>query len=223
MRILIFDSGPLINLSMNGLLYLLEDLKKIFDGKFILTEDVKYEVIDRPLKIPRFELGALKIKDLLDKKILELPSSAGIDSSLLKEETESLMKKANTCVKTKNNQVNIISDAEASCLALSSQLTKMKVENLIAIDERTTRILTERPVNLQKLMSKRLHVNVEISCDLNPFSKFRFIRSTELVYVAYKKGLIKINHPKILEALLFATKFKGSSVSYEEINELKKM
>jgi hypothetical protein len=56
------------------------------------------------------------------------------------------------------------------------------------------------------------------------FSKFKFIRSSELVYVAYKKGIINLgNNKKVLEALLYATKFKGSSISFEEINELKRL
>ena len=67
MRVLILDSGPLINLSMNGLLYILEGLKAHFQGKIIITRQVKYETIDRPLNVPRFELGALRIKNLLDK------------------------------------------------------------------------------------------------------------------------------------------------------------
>ena len=78
MKTLIFDSGPLINLSMNGFLYILEELKKSFNGKFLITEQVKYETLDRPLKIQIFELGALRIQDLLQKKVLELPSSLNI-------------------------------------------------------------------------------------------------------------------------------------------------
>ena len=61
-----------------------------------------------------------------------------------------------------------------------------------------------------------------VAQDFKIFSKYRFIRSTEMVYVAFKKGLISLNGKKALEALLYATKFKGSSVSYEEIDAIKK-
>ena len=94
MKALIFDSGPLINFSMSGLLYLLEELKRRFQGKFFITEQVKYEVIDRPIKVPKFELGALMIKNLLAKKIIEFPSSLEIDSELIKKQTSFFMKKA---------------------------------------------------------------------------------------------------------------------------------
>lgn len=223
-KALIFDSGTLITLSMNGLLYILEKLKKSFPGKFLITNAVKYETLDRPIKVPRFELEALRIKNLIGKKILEFPESLGIDQSTLKEETIRLMEIANNSIEAKGKRIKIISEAETSCLALSKELTKRKITNIIAIDERTTRILSEKPENLEKIMSKKLHTRVHYSKkSLQDFKEFRFIRSTELVYVAYKKGYLEIKDPKALEAVLYATKFKGSSVSFDEINELKRL
>lgn len=223
-KALIFDSGTLITLSMNGLLYILEELKKIFQGKFIITEQVKYETLDRPINVPRFELEALRVKNLLDKKIIEMPNELGINSKEINKETEHLISIANHCVKANNSWIKILSEAETSCLALSKILTNQGIENIIAIDERTTRILTEKPENLKQIMESRLHTKVELyQNSLNEFKNFRFIRSTELVYVAYKKNLLKLKGPKVLEAALFATKFKGASVSYDEIEELKKL
>ena len=83
MKALIFDSGPLINFALNGLLYTLKELKKAFNGVFLITEDVKYEVIDRPIKVLRFELEALRIKQLLDEGVLQLPSSVGISDAII--------------------------------------------------------------------------------------------------------------------------------------------
>ena len=54
MKYLIFDAGPIISLTMNGLLPILEKLKKVFDGEFILTPSVKSEVIDRPMRIKKY-------------------------------------------------------------------------------------------------------------------------------------------------------------------------
>ena len=65
-KVIIFDSGALISFSMNGMTDVVEKLKGIFSGKFIITSEVKKEVIDTPIKIRRFELEALKIKHLLD-------------------------------------------------------------------------------------------------------------------------------------------------------------
>ena len=224
MKVLILESGTIINFSMNGLTHVIEELKKNFDGKFIITSQVKHETIDRPLKVPRFQLEALRVKDLLDNKIIELPSSLGISEEEISKETNRLMEIANHTIKQNGQWIKIVSDAEISCLAISSILTKKGINNIIAIDERTTRILSEKPENLKKIIDKKMHTNVELNLHhTEEFSKFKFIRSTELVYVAYKKGLIHLKDPKALEAALYATKFKGSSVSFEEIDALKKL
>lgn len=224
MKALIFDSGTLINLSLNGLLYVLEELKFKTEVRFFITKEVKYEIIDRPISIPRYELGALKIQNLLDSSVLELPSEIGVSDEKIEERTKKIMGLANSCVSVNNRAVEIVSPAEISCLALSQELTDKKIENLIAMDERTTRILCEKPEALEQLMSSKLHQKVFVKTkELKILSQFRFIRSTEIAYIAYKKGILKIQGPKALEAVLYATKFNGSSVSYEEINVLKKL
>lgn len=223
-KVLILDSGPLINLSMNGLLYILENLRKSFDGKFLITKNVKEEVYDRPLKIKRFELEALRIEELLNLKILELPQSVGINENELDRETKEIMNIANYSFKAEGQWINIISPAETSCLALSSLLTKKGIDNIIAIDERTARILSEKPENLEKLMSNKLHKRVTLeNQNIKKLEKLRFIRSSELVYVAYKKGLARVKGKKALEALIYATKFKGASISWDEVDALRKM
>lgn len=224
MKALIFDAGPLINLSMNGLLYILEELKKNFDGKFLITKQVKYETIDRPLEIKRFELGALRVQDLLDKKIIELPSSLTIDENKINLKTQEIMNKANHTVDIKGHWVDIVSEAEMSCLALVDKLSEKSIQSIIAIDERTTRMLSEKPENLERVMAEKLHQRVLVNKEnLSYFSKYRFIRSPEIVYVAYKKGILKPNVKKALEAALYGTKFNGSSITFEEIDELKKL
>ena len=224
MKALIFDSGTLINLSMNGLLDLLATMKKEFNGKFIITKEVKYEVVDRPIGVYRFELGAMRVQKLIDDGVLEMPSSLSLSEENIKKETQKLMDIANRSVDVGGKWVRIVSEAEISCLAVSSELSEKKIENLIAIDERTTRILSENPSNLERMMSEKMHHRVHVVIDnLKPFSKFKFIRSSEIVYVAYKKGLIDLKGKRVLEALLYATKFKGAAISFEEINELKKL
>ena len=224
MKALIFDSGTLINLSMNGLLYILEGLKKDFNGKFLVTEQIKQETIDRPIGIQRFELGAIQIQNLLDSGILELPDVLGIMPKDLEEETNKLLETANHYMQMRSHWIQIVSAGEMSCLALSDVLSKRGVETLIAIDERTTRMLAENPGALEKVMSEKLHQPVQLlESNFKAFASYKFIRSSELVYVAYKKGLVNLQGKKVLEALLYATKFHGAAISFEEIEELKKL
>jgi hypothetical protein len=209
---------------MNGLLYLIEDLKKNFNGKFIITEQVKNEVYDRPKGIKRFKLGALRIKSLLDKKIIESPSSLNITNKFIEEKTTEMMDLVNHSYKSRGQWINLVSKAEMSCLALNQELIKQKIDSIIAIDERTTRVICEKPENLEKLMTRRLHKQVRLkNSEIKKLKDHKIIRSSELVYVAYKKGIVKLKDPKVLEALIYATKFKGSSISFEEIDVLKKL
>jgi len=225
MKAIIFDSGTLINFAMNGSLEELKELKKIFNGKFLITSDVKKEVIDKPLTIKRFELEALKIKQLLDEKILEMPESIGVFKNEILRETENFLNLANNLFFSDNREIHLIDSGEASCLALGKILDNRKIENVIAIDERTTRMLGENPDNLIKLMSEKLHTRITAKKEkLKYFKDFRFIRSTELIYVAYKKGIIGLKDGNlVLDALLYALKFKGAAISDNEIMEIKKI
>jgi hypothetical protein len=224
MKALIFDSGALINLSMNGLLDILERLQKRWSGVFLITPQVKSEIVDRPLKIHRFELGALRIQQLFNQGLLKLPEKLNINSQELLQVTRHLLEKANHALQIKGSWLEIVSEAEMSCIALASLLNKKGVETLIAIDERTTRTLCESPRMLEQLISERMHKWAKIAgTDFSEFREYRFIRSSELVYVAHKKGLLGIEGKQALEAALYATKSKGAAISYEEIEALKKL
>jgi len=223
-KAIIFDSSTLISFAMNGLLPEFKELKKIFKGKFLIPKEVKKEIIDRPLTIKRFELEALKLKQLLDENIIEMPSSIGIDESKISHETNKILDVANNIFKGNGKYIHIIDSGEAACLVLSKMLTEKKIENVISVDERTTRMLGEKPENLKKLLQKKLHVNVQFKkSNFKFFKGFKFIRSSELVYVAYKKNLVRLKNENVLDALLYAVKFKGCSISDDEIREIKKL
>jgi hypothetical protein len=223
-KIIIFDASTLITIAMNGLLEELKMLKKLFKGKFIIPEEVKYEIIDRPIKIKRFELEAMKLQNLLEDGIIELPSSLGIDSKRVSKETEVLMSIANTTFEGKGKNIHLIDLGETACLVLSKILDERKIQNVVAVDERTTRMLCEKPENLKELLQKKLKIRINSDQEnYHHFAGFRFIRSAELVYFAYKKGIIRWKNKDILDALLYAVKFKGCAISEDEIQEIKKL
>ena len=209
---------------MNGLDYILKELKTEFQGKFIITQQVKKEVIDKPLTIKKFKLGALRGKKLLDDGVLELPEAIGISSSELHNKTQEIMNQVNKAYVADNELIKLIHDGEASCLALSLLASEKKIPSLIAVDERTTRMLVENPNNLKKLMKRKLHKSVHLRKNLPNLSKIKIIRSSELVYLAYKKGLTQLkNGINILDAMLYATKFKGAAISDDEIEQIKRL
>lgn len=221
--VVVFDASTLISLSMNGLLGELEKLKGIFQGKFIITKDVKYEVIDRPIKVKRFELEALRVMKLMRDKVIEMPESLGISDEEINKTKNKMMDIANNMFVGNKKNISIIHEGEASCLALSRILLEKKIPHVIAIDERTTRMLGEKPDNLKDLLRRKLSTNVQLKRkDFKFFRGFRFIRSTELMYVAWKKGLLELKDGKmVLDAILWALKFKGAAISSDEIREIK--
>ena len=224
-KAIIFDSGVLISFSMNGIIELIKKLKEIFSGKFLITSEIKKEVIDVPLGIKKFELEALKIKRLLDDGILEMPSSLGISDSEITKSANEIMTLANTCFSGSGREIHLLDVGEASCLALSRILTEKGIKNVLAIDERTTRMLAEKHENLREFLEKKLHVKISINHEsIKFFRDFKIIRSPELAYVAYKKGLVDLKDGKVvLDALLYAMKFKGASISEDEIEEMKRL
>ena len=114
MNAIIFDSGVLISFALGGLLDVLKKLKNIFPGKFLIPHEVVYEVIDRPMKIKRFELEALEIKNLLDEKVLELPESLEIKKEDISKGKEKLIEQANSLFSSEGKNIHLIDSGETA-------------------------------------------------------------------------------------------------------------
>ena len=220
MKYLIFDSGPIINFAMNGLLPLLIKLKKEFKGDFLITKEVKEEIIDRPLTIKRFELEALQIKALYNKGVIKLADITQEQVDELRNKRVELMNIANSTFKSKGKAIHLLDKGECAVLALSLLLNNAP----IVIDERTTRIICENPENLRKLLQKKFHSSIQANKEnYSLFKGFKIIRSVELAYIAIKKKLPELKDSKTLEAMLYGLKYRGCSVSEEEIQEVKRL
>lgn len=223
-KAIIFDASTLISLAMACLYEELRKLKENFNGHFIITQDVKKEVIDKPLTIRRFQLEGIKLKRFLDEKILELPEALGIKESDITARTKKIMKISNSTFSGEGKNIDLIDIGEASCIALSGILTEKKITNVLAIDERTMRSLCETPESLRKYLEKKMQIKIYAKKEnFAVFKNFKIIRSIELIYLAYKKGLVGEKNKRLLESLIYALKFKGCSASQEEIDEMIRM
>ncbi len=223
-KVIIFDASTLISFAMNGLFEEFKNLKKIFKGKFIITKDVKREIIDKPITIKRFKLEALKLKQLVDEKILEMPDSLGVTDKEISDKCNEILSIANNTFSGRGENIKIVSVGEISCLGLSKILNEKGVRNVVAVDERTTRMLGEKPESLEKLLRKKLHTKIISKKENFKFFRgFNFVRSSELIYIAYKKKLIELKNGMVLDALLWALKYKGCAISGDEIEEIKKL
>lgn len=220
-KVLIFDASAIITLFLSDLSYILKELKKIFPGKFIITKEVEIEVVKSPMQIKRFQLEALKVQELLIEKILEYPSSLGISDKEIKTQTSKVLEITNSTYFSNSESMKIIHSGEASCIALSYILNKKKIDNALVIDERTTRMIAENPENLRRLFERKLHSQVRAKKENYDFCKdIKIIRSTELIMIALKRGIIKLPgaSERKIAALLYAAKYKGCSISFEEID-----
>lgn len=218
-KALIFDTSSLITLALSDLLYVLEPLKKVFKGEFLITSDVKAEIIDRPIQERRFMLEALFFKKLFDTGVLSLYKKDSIE-----KEREKFLELSNTTFKSDNESIKMVHGGEASCLALYKVVPANK--KAVVIDERTTRMLCEAPENLRKLLESKLHKKIDANINnYSAFENIKIFRSCELVLMAYKFGIINLPAKKqtIIEALMYATKFKGCTVSNKEIEAAKKI
>jgi len=223
MKYLIFDAGPIISLTMNGMLGIVEKLKGVFDGEFVLTPAVKREVVDRPMKIKKFKLEALRVNDMIERGVFKM-SGGIVPQGKLEREKKRILKVVNGVLRVTatRKKIEIIHDGEAACLAFANLCG---CDNVIVIDERTTRMLSEAPEDLERMMEKKLHVPLDADVEsLKELKGFRFIRSAELLYVAWKKGLVHVKKSRdLLDALLYGVKFKGCAISSGEIEEMKKL
>lgn len=220
-KFLIFDAGPIISLSMNGLLFILERLKKDFDGAFVITPEVYREVVDRPMQSKEYKLEAIKVKHLIEKGVFTL-SKEFVDNSKLLVEKKKILKAANGVLRLEknNDKVTILHEGEAACLAFAMLCDG---EHLLVVDERSTRLLFESPENLRRLVERKVHSPISVHTRLvDSYRDVRFVRSAELVYYAYTKDLIGFGKGKdVLDGLLYALKFHGTTISSDEIEYLK--
>lgn len=214
-KALIFDASSIITLALTDLLRVLEPLKNSFQGEFFITEEVKYEIIDKPIKERRFMLEALFIKKLFDEGVLKLyPVSP-------REQLRTL-KTANSTFISAGEFIKIVHPGEVSCLVAYHSIDAEK--KAMVVDERTMRLLCESPENLRELLEKKLHKKISaIERNYSFFQNSKLIRSSELALIAYKFNLIDLpaKRSEIIRALLYATKFSGCSISSKEIDSLK--
>lgn len=226
MKYLVFDAGPIISLTLNGMLPVIEKLKEIFDGEFVLTPAVKKEVVDRPMKIKKFKLEALRVKNMIERGVFKMSGDIVSDAKLDRE-TKKVLKIGNGVLRTTSSgeKISIIQEGEAACLAF---VNLVKEDCVIVIDERTTRMMIEAPENLEGMMERKLHAPLDSTLSLlDGMKDFKFIRSAELLYVAWKKGLVLDSGGKkdkdLLDALLYGVKFKGCAISSREIEDMKRL
>ena len=226
MKSIVFDTGPIISLTTNNLLGLLNGLKESYKGNFYITEAVKRELVERPLMTKKFKFEALQVLRSINAGVLEI-----FDSKELRKKTFHLLDLANKCFSAQGNFIQIVHFAEISGVVVSI----LNDSEAFVVDERNMRLLIEDPDKLKEILGNKLHTTVSVNRNnLSEFraitKKIKLIRSVELVTVAYELGLLDkylVNIPQpdktLLDAVLWGVKLNGCSVSEREIEEIIKI
>ena len=229
MKSIVFDSGPIISLTLNNLLWILEPLQKRFGGDFYITTAVKQEIIDHPLQTKRFKYEAFQVLKMIKDGTITV-----YDSPTLGKTSTQLLDLANTIYAIKGQRLKLLHYAEMSVLAACLELGS----SAAVVDERTTRLLLENHNRIAEILRVRIHANPYVDIpSLNAFRSqmrgLKVIRSTELATIAYEQGLLKEYiadasavpnaQQELLEAVLWGLKLNGCSIGEKEINQLLKI
>lgn len=228
-KTIVLDTGTVISMVTNNLLWTFRYLAKKYKGQFLIPDSVKEELVNYPLKTRKFKFEALMINDLLLEGYIKVYHPPNLDKI-----SKELVSLANDMFIAKGNPVRVLHRAETDVLALAISLNS----DALLVDERTLRLLVENPEKLKHILENKLHTKISInSGNVDKFKKMvkniHVLRSTELVTIAYELGLLdryisvgKVVHKKfrkpLLEGALWALKLKGCSISKEEIEEILK-
>jgi hypothetical protein len=223
MKSIVLDTGPIISMVTNNLLWLLEPLKNHFKGDFFITKNVKMEMIDHPMQTKKFKFEALQVLNLLENNVIEVA-----DNSEIQDKAVKIFDSSNSIYQAKGKAISILHRTDTECIAAAVYLSA----DALVVDERTLRLVIEEPEKLRYILEHKLHTKVTI--DDKALRRFKsetklvkVIRSIELVTVAYELGLLNkyilhLDQPKknLLDAALWGLKLNGAAVSEEEIKEI---
>lgn len=220
---IVLDSGPVIAMTANNLLWAFRDLKRLHGSDILMPLSVKRELVDRGLETQRFKFEAIQVGSYVRDGTFHV-----VDDERVKKKTDLLLRVANRILTVGKRNVRIVQRGEMEAVATAIVFDA----DAIVVDERTTRTMIESPEELRGLMEHRLHKRLKV--DRQALKRFQeevkgvfIMRSIELVMVAYEHGLLDryiIDIPnartRLLESLLWGMKTEGCSVTVQEINEL---
>ena len=216
---IVFDSSSIISIVLNNLIPVLEEMKKNHNINFYLPAAVQRELVTIPIQGRRFKLEAMQLQKKIDEGLFT-PYS---EKNYLERSTK-LYSISNQIFNAEGKDMRIIQEGEIQSLVLASEL-----DGICVVDERTLRMLVEDAEKLKELLGSKLHTNIKINMqNLKIFRKdldVDIIRSSELMTVAYEKGLIQkyvsSKGLNLLDAVLWGLRLRGCAISTEEIEETK--
>ncbi|MBS3143836.1 hypothetical protein J4446_03115 [Candidatus Woesearchaeota archaeon] len=224
MNDLIFDTSAIISIATNNLLDVLEQLKKKFKGDFLISDAVKMEILDNPIKSRKYKLEAIMISNLIQNNIFKIYRNINIENK-----TMNLLNLCNNIFLAGNKPIKILDKAEVEALVLTQLL-----QGVYIVDERNIRLMVEDYRKLAILLERKLDTKITINNQnirlfKSEIKDITIVRSAELMTIAFEKGLFNeyenkySNKREILDGILWGLRLRGCAISTEEIEEVIKI
>ena len=214
---IVCDASPLISLSETCNLDCMEFLTER-GGEFLIPPGVRVEIIKNPMRIRKYQFSALRLRRILDHKILHL-----MGDRKTQRITNRFMNLANKLFWVKGKPLKIVHQGEAECVAMYIQYEC----DALLIDEKTTKLLVESPEVLMDRMKGEYEDKLSIrKKNLDALAKMTgdmtVLRSAEILAVAAEKGFFDDygrGKKEALSAGVYALKEAGCSLSWNEIKQ----
>lgn len=211
------DASSLITLTDAGLLGALIMTRQRMRNGLYITATVEDEAINYPMKKKEYAFSAVRLKRALDTGVFKIATANS-------ETTNYILETANSVFSIHGRPFHLVHAGEAEMLAAAID---SGIPNIL-MDERTTRTLLESPSDLRAHLTREFRTSVGVNnAALAEFQGLvggmSIIRSSEVVAIAYEKRYFKKFknlEKKAFESALYAIKFKGCAISFEEINEM---
>jgi predicted nucleic acid-binding protein len=217
-KYVVCDSGSLITFTSSCSADLLYFFKEKFKIQFVIPPGVEEEVVLYPLRkaIKKYMQSALRLKRAIEDDVINV-----IEIDELADEREHLLNVGNNILYARGKPLHLVDIGETEMIVLAKEIGA----ETVILDERTTRMMIEAPFKLKEHLEEELGVNIMVNkANLAEFSKYSTglsaFRSSELLILGYENGFLDKygEHAKeMLEAALYAFRFSGCSISFNEI------
>ena len=210
---IVCDSSSIISMAVNCMCSFLGEM----DAELVVNKEVFDEIVSRPSSSKRYALESIRIKKLFNDGVIKVQKA---NPRL----TDEIIDVSNSIYRVKKQYIKIIHRGEAGALALARDIDA----DGFMIDERTMRMILEDPEMLCSVLNRQTNQKVEINYkNLEVFRELvppvKIIRSSEVAAVTYEKGVLGRNlgdnRKEAFLAVLYALKFSGCAISWEEIDD----
>lgn len=220
-KVLVFDASSIISLATNGLIDALRELKKLYNGRFVISESIRRELVDVPFNNKKYKLEAMQVSRLIDDHVLEVVKANNFKNTL---------DSVNNIFSLRGKPMQLLHAGEIEDLLIYQQLG---AEGFV-VDERTMRLFLEDINEMHQLLERKLHKRIDFNRGnarefQKKFSGISVIRSCELMAIAYERGLLSENFSERygkeeqIDALMWGLRLRGCAVSTDEIEMFKKL